>query len=144
MRNISCQITTQQVLARTKLVTRRLGWKNLKRGDLLQICEKCMGLKKGEKLRKLAVVRVMSVRREPLYQITKEDCGLEGFPDLLPVQFVAMFCLHMRCNPHVIVTRIEWQYLSDSEREIAEIFAKAKRTTPAMIRQLEKAAAAIK
>ena len=143
MRNISCQLTTQQIIDRAKLVTRRLGWKNLKRGDLLQICEKCMGLKKGEKLRKLAVVRVVSVRREPLYKITKEDCVLEGFPDLLPAQFVAMFSVHMRCFPHVIVTRIEWQYLSDSECEIIDLFAKAKRTTPAMIRQLEKAAAAL-
>lgn len=143
MRNISCQLTTQQVIERTKFVTRRLGWKNLKPGDLLQICEKCMGLKKGEKPRKLAKVRVVSALPERLDWITPEECVKEGFPDHSPRQFVKMFCRHMGCLPSTIVTRIEWEYLSDSECEIAEIFAKAKRTTPAMIRQLEKAAAAI-
>jgi hypothetical protein len=144
VKNISCQLTTQQVLARVKLVTRRLGWKNLKPGEILQICEKCMGMKKGEKIRRLALVLVKSVRRERLDKITKADCRLEGFPDLSPSEFVAMFCKHMHCRPGAIVTRIEWRYLTGAESDLVVVFQKAKRTTPAMIRQLEKAAASIK
>lgn len=143
MKNISCQLTTQQVIDRTKLVTRRLGWKNLKAGELLQICEKCMGLQKGERIRKLAKVVVVSVRRERLDKITKSDCRLEGFPELSPAGFVAMFCKHMVCRPGAIVTRIEWRYLTEMESDLVELFQKAKRTNPAMIRQLEKAAAAM-
>jgi len=143
VRNISCQLTTRQVIERTKTVTRRLGWKNLKPGELLQICEKCMGLKKGEKPRKLAKVEVVSVRRERLDKITKADCRREGFPELSPAGFVAMFCNHMACRPDAIVTRIEWRYLTEMESDLVEFFQKARRTTPAMIRQLEKAAEAI-
>ena len=42
-------LTKEQILARTKTVTRRLGWWFLKPGDVVWACEKCMGLKKGEK-----------------------------------------------------------------------------------------------
>lgn len=110
MRNISFQLTTAQIRARSKTVTRRLGWKNLKRGDLLRGCVKCMGLKPGEKIEPLAVVRVVDVRREPLNTITGDDCVKEGFPAMSPADFVAMFCEHMDCEPHVQVTRIEFAY----------------------------------
>lgn len=57
MRNISFQLTTEAIRNRTKTVTRRLNWLNLKPGDLLQGCEKCMGRRHGEPLVKLAVIR---------------------------------------------------------------------------------------
>lgn len=110
MRNISFQMTTDQILGRTKTVTRRLGWLTLKPGDMLRACEKCMGLKPGEKVRQLAVIRITSVRRERLEEITAEDCALEGFPDMMPEEFVAMFCRHMKVTPDTPVTRIEFEY----------------------------------
>lgn len=104
-------LTTEQIKNRTKTVTRRLGWKNLKRGDILQGCVKCQGLKKGEKLQKLAVIRVKFVDFEPLLNITKEDVAKEGFPEMSEWQFVKMFCQEMRCEPERAVTRIEFEYL---------------------------------
>jgi len=59
-------LTKPQILARTKTVTRRVGWKHLKVGDLLQGVEKGMGLKAGETIKRLAVIRVTDVRQERL------------------------------------------------------------------------------
>jgi len=115
MRNISFQLTTEQVQNRSKTVTRRLGWKNLKPGELLQACEKCMGLGKGGKINRLAIIRVVSVSRERLDEMTKlslhAECRREGFPHLSPNQFVAMFCKHMKCKPRKTVTRIQFEYV---------------------------------
>ena len=58
MRNISFMLTTEQIINRTKTVTRRNGWKNLKKGDLLCGARKCMGLRPGEKMERLSTIRV--------------------------------------------------------------------------------------
>lgn len=110
MRNISFALTTQQIKDRTKTVTRRKGWKFLKAGERLQGCVKCMGLKPGEKLQKLAVIEVVDVRREPLNAITQEDVVAEGFSAMGPAAFVSMFCRHMGGSPDQEVTRIEFKY----------------------------------
>ena len=119
MRNISFSLTTEQIRNRTKTVTRRLGWKNLKPGDLLQGCVKCMGLKPGEKIQKLGVIRVVSVRREPLRRMDVEpfygmdEARKEGFihnNSRAGWFFVRMFCKHMKCTPETEVTRIEFEY----------------------------------
>jgi len=118
-RNISFALTTDQIRNRTKTVTRRLGWKNLKRGDILNACVKCMGLKPGEKIERLGQIRVVDVRQEPLVAIMqdceygKSEAEKEGFPDLDGKQFAEMFCDHMRpVNGCVTeVTRIEFEYV---------------------------------
>lgn len=112
MRNISCALTTPQILDQSKDVTRRLGWLHLKAGDLIQPVKKCMGLKPGEKIEKLGPpVRVVSVRREALHWITPDDCRREGFPDMTGDEFVAMFCAtHKGCMPATEITRIEFTY----------------------------------
>ena len=112
MRNISCSHTKEQVRNRTKTVTRRLGWKNLKPGTLLRVVEKAMGLKPGEKIVPMAVVRVTSVRREKITDITPYDCRLEGFPDLIPDEFAIFFCRTFGVDINQVVTRIEWKYES--------------------------------
>ena len=48
MRLISFSMTLPQFHARTKDVTRRLGWKDLAHGTFLQAVEKAQGLKAGE------------------------------------------------------------------------------------------------
>lgn len=110
MKNISCFHTQRQVRDRSKLVTRRLRWINLKPGTLLQVVKKGMGLKPGQSIERMAIVKVVSVRRERLDAITAEDCALEGFPEMTPEDFVAFFCRSFKCQPGTIVTRIEWQY----------------------------------
>lgn len=112
-RNISFALTTEQFLNRTKTVTRRLGWKNIKAGDVLMGCEKCMGLRPGEKLTRLGLIRVVSARREPLCAITTDDVAREGFPGKTPWWFVEMFVREMKPKTlHLaVVTRIEFEYL---------------------------------
>lgn len=121
MRNISFALTTPQFKARTKTVTRRMGWLNLKAGDQLMGVEKGMGLKPGEAIKRLGAIRVTSVRREPLNTMVinqvygADECEWEGFPDLTPSQFVDFFCAsHKGCEPHSVVTRIEFEYMEQT------------------------------
>lgn len=119
MRNISFTLTTPQFIAGTKDVTRRMGWLFLKPGDMLQAVEKSQGLGKGGKIKRLGVIRVADVRREPLNQICANlaygfaETVREGFPaghDLYdPTTFMLFFCdTHKGCKPHTIITRIEF------------------------------------
>lgn len=116
MRNISCFLTQDQVRARTKFVTRRLGWKRLKPGTLLRVVVKAQGLKKGQKIEPLAIVRVADVRLERLHrmhidqQYGRREVDLEGFPTMQPIEFIDMFCKHMGCERYQEVTRIKWSY----------------------------------
>lgn len=111
-RNMSFMLTTKQIRNRTKTVTRRLGWWKLKPGEILIACEKCQGLRKGEKIVKLTQIRVISTSEEPLSAITQEECDKEGFPDMSPAEFISMFVhSHKGAAPDGIVNRIEFEYL---------------------------------
>jgi hypothetical protein len=113
-RLMSVALTESQVRARTKTVTRRVGWLMLKPGDHLTLCRKVMGRRKGEPLERITDVEVVSVRREPLAAITFADCISEGFPAMTPAEFVEFFCAsHKGCEPGSQVTRISWRYLED-------------------------------
>jgi hypothetical protein len=109
MRTISFALTERQLLDGSKTVTRRIGWRTLTAGTLLQCVRKGMGLKKGERAHKLGVIRVTSVRREPLAAITADDCTREGFPEMTPAQFIAFFCDANSCKPETMVGRIEFE-----------------------------------
>ena len=112
MRNISFFLTTPQFLDGTKDVTRRLGWKSLKTGARLMAVKKGQGLKKGEKVKRLGEIEVLSVVREPLEAIGTypDDCTREGFPELGPEDFVQMFCRHNRgCTRDTELARIEFR-----------------------------------
>ena len=110
-RNMSFSLTTEQVRNHTKTVTRRTGWKFLKPGDIVNAVEKGQGLKKGEKIRKICKIRIVSVRSEPLSDITKADCIKEGFPEMSPVEFVLMFSIHNKVFARSPVNRIEFEYI---------------------------------
>lgn len=111
-RAMSFAITTQQMRAKTKRVTRRLRWTGLQPGDLVQACEKCMGFKKGERRPPpIGLIRIVSTRFEQLKFITAADCALEGFPEMNPNEFVTMFCAAMKCDPETVVNRIEFEPL---------------------------------
>lgn len=138
MRNISFSQTTEQVrksfesvaawhahsmghgpdVPILKDVTRRMGWLLLIAGAVLAACEKCQGLGKGGKIKRLGRIRVASVRRErldlmiadPVYGA--EEARREGFPGWTGAQFVEFFCAgHKGCTTDSIVTRIEFEYL---------------------------------
>lgn len=103
-------MTIEQFQNRTKTVTRRIGWKFLKAGDVLMGCEKCQGIKKGELVR-LGLIRVVDVRREVLNTITPADVVKEGFPGKSVLWFIQMFLNHMGGFPDLEVTRIEFEYI---------------------------------
>jgi hypothetical protein len=108
-RGMSFWLTQQQMIDEVKDVTRRLGWKFLKPGDIVNAIEKCQGLKKGEKQVFLYPIQIISNRPEVLRTITQEECAREGFPDLTPVQFVEMFCGANGCSPAEEINRIEFK-----------------------------------
>ena len=112
MRNISFMLTEKQVMNGMKFITRRLGWKFLKVGDLLQGCRKCQGLRGGEKIKKLRVIRVLDVRFEKLNKIDQADCIAEGFPEMSPDEFVEMFTREMKCTADRVITRIKYEYVN--------------------------------
>ncbi len=109
MKNMSFSITTAQMYQGTKDVTRRMGWNSLKTGDQIMAVEKGMGLKKGEKIKRIYPIRIVSVTREPTNAISRADVVREGFPDWTPAQFVEMFCKHNKCQPDTIINRIEFE-----------------------------------
>ena len=120
---MSFALTTDQVRNRTKTVTRRTGWRTLEPGTLLCAVRKGMGLKKGETVERLAVIRVTGVRREPLAMMIRdpdyglEECRREGFPDGLlgsPDRFVSWFSATHRCEIADDLTRIEFEYAAEA------------------------------
>lgn len=114
-RLMSVSLTEQQVRNRTKTVTRRLGWLMLRPGDQLTLCRKVMGRRKGEPLERITSVRVLSVRRERLDVITRDEVVAEGFPGMSCAEFVDFFChSHHGCEPGTEITRIEWEYVADA------------------------------
>lgn len=117
VRLISFSLTKPQILARTKTQTRRLGWQFAKPGMVCQGCEKVMGRRKGEPLVKLAVIRIVTVCREPLHWISQADVIAEGFPEMTPAEFVAMFCGHMKCAADKLVTVITFEYVDGEDGE---------------------------
>lgn len=122
MRNLSFALTTAQMRARTKTVTRRKGtwWAGvLKPGDLVCAVEKSQGIKKGGLVR-LGTIRIVSVRVERLDDIEllqnhgNDECEREGFPLMLGRGFVVMFCKHMGGNQLQSVTRIEFEHVESA------------------------------
>lgn len=115
MRNASFSLTTAQVRARTKTVTRRKGWAWANAGMLVQPVVKGMGLKKGERVERIGhPIRFVRVTRERLDTIDPCDCAREGFPDMTPAEFVAMYCKHNGGAPSQIVTRIQFEYVDEA------------------------------
>lgn len=118
MKRMSFSMTSPAIIDRTKTVTRRpvSTWRTLKVGDLLAAVDKSMGLKKGERSTVLAVVRVVSVRVEPLTVITVEDCVREGLPSAVTSeQFIARYAaaydMDQQKASKAMVRRIEFEYL---------------------------------
>jgi len=109
---MSFALTTPQMRARTKTVTRRNGWCHLKPGERLIAIEKGQGLKKGERQVVIGEIEVVSVRREPLTAITPDDVKREGFPDRTVKDFVLGYMGANRGTYiHSDVTRIEFRHV---------------------------------
>ena len=101
--SMSFALTIEQIKAREKTVTRRNGcglWSRiLKPGDLIYAVEKTTGLQKNEKEKRIATLKIVSVREEPLNAVTKDDVIKEGFPQWNQAQFIAFFTGYLGINP---------------------------------------------
>ena len=111
MRNMSFSLTTEQVRNKTNTVTRRLGWYYLLPGDRIQAVEKCQGLKKGEKIKRICEIEVVSAVEEKLVCMDESDLAKEGFPNMTLYGFWDMFCKANKCSPDTYVNRIEFKYV---------------------------------
>lgn len=123
-RHMSFSMSTEAVRNRSKTVTRRLGWNDLKPETLLWAVEKGMGLKKGEKVKRLAMIRVVSARDEPLDEMERLSLAeqalemrREGFPRMTVPEFIGMFVRanHLERETYSprtqVVNRIEFEYV---------------------------------
>jgi len=89
-------------------------WRFSKAGDTVMGVEKGQGIPKGGKVKRLGPVRIVSVRREPLYAIHREGAAgpkKEGFPEMTPCGFIDMFMRHNGGDRWQSITRIEFEYL---------------------------------
>lgn len=119
MRNMSFALTTAQVRARTKTVTRRIGWETLRPGDHFMAIVKGQGIPKGGKVERICELVCKSNRRESLQMIILEKGGTkaEGFPRMRGATFVAFFMATHRerdgspLTPSSIVSRIAFDYV---------------------------------
>lgn len=116
-RMMSFSMTTPQFVDGSKDVTRRWGWSKLKAGDELVAVEKAMGLKKGEKVKKLGRIKIVSVRIERLDRMIHEpaygadELRREGYPFGLKCSkaFVERLASAGKKKPSDHITRIEFE-----------------------------------
>ena len=121
-RNMSFALTTEQICNRTKTVTRRVGWDFLKPGDIVNACVK-IGLAPGERAQRLAQIRIVRTRIEPLSWMMKRpeygasEAAREGFPGWTGEQFVELFMKHMTAelSADTLVNRIEFEYVEPEQ-----------------------------
>lgn len=107
---MSFSMTKAQIYERRKSVTPRLGWSFLRPGDVVMAVEKARGLKKGKHIKVIYPIEIVSVRTEPLADVTQDDLILEGFPEMTVSEFVKMFCAtHKDCKPETVVNHIEFR-----------------------------------
>lgn len=117
-RRISFATMTPQFLDGSMTVTRRIKWAGVSVGDEIIVIEKSMGLKKGEKQVVIGRIIVTDCRRERLDTIDGDDCIRHGFPNMSCSEFIDMFCEANDCEPHDMVTRIEFRKLPDESIEV--------------------------
>ena len=109
---MSFALTTAQILAQTKTVTRRTGWKTAKAGDVVQPIVKGQGIPKGGKVERIGQpIRFTAVSREVLEDITPQDVFREGFPQMTKGAFIKFFKQANGCRRTAVVTRIQFEYL---------------------------------
>lgn len=116
-RHMSFTMTRDAVLSQQKTVTRRLGWAFLRPGDLFVPVER-VHVKKGKHHVVLwPLCRCVSNRPEHLDELLWypdrgwEEVRREGFPDMAPRRFIAMFMAANRCYFDTLVNRIEFEYV---------------------------------
>lgn len=115
--------------AMEKDITRRLGWADLEVGEEVWGVKQCMGLKKGEHVEKIHLIRIKEVGFEPLEFIHMrgpDEVRREGFPQLARLgagieEFIQMFIQMHRVKGvkrGTPVNRIVFKYLDEEGCEL--------------------------
>ncbi len=119
-KHMSFSKTIEQMERRTKSETMRMGWEDLKRGDVLIAVEKAQGLQKGETVVKIVPIIIKSNTPTIVMDVSPENCINEGFPEYSPSDFIAMFCELNKCKPFDDVNRIGFDYIYWEELALIE------------------------
>lgn len=106
VRLMSFAMTIEQMRNQTKTVTRRHTIRKLKAGDLILAVEKLRGVRREDR-KSIAVIQVVSVRREKLEAVTQDECRREGFPDKTPMEFIQLYIKGNSISPRLPLTEIE-------------------------------------
>jgi hypothetical protein len=111
--------TASQILDRSQTVTRRVGWRFLEPGDLVQAIEARPGSDGARAVRPLAVLRIRDVRVERLSRLisdpayAEDELPREGFPCWSRDEFVTTFCrTHRLKTVDVDITRLEFEHVA--------------------------------
>lgn len=113
MRNISFSLTTEQVRAGTKTSTLRRGWAFAKPGDRYMGCEKCQGIKKGQKIVKIRVIEVVSNTpwTGSMAACTPELVKSEGFAGMSGEAFWLFLRDDLRVYKGEVLNRLMFKYV---------------------------------
>lgn len=115
MRNMAFSKTVEQMRNRTKTVTRRFGWWDLKPGTRLRAVERSRGLKKGESPVRICEIEVVSVKEEYVSDIefySNNEYAKEGFPGICFGEFVKILCGRDKPEYYdLTVNRVEFKYV---------------------------------
>ena len=105
--------TIKQIHNAASTVTRRFGLWKIKPGTKLWAIEKGRGLKKGQKVVRICMIRIVSAHEEQVQDIRHRpnDLILEGFPDLTTNEFIRLLCKGTGKNETSPVNRIEFEYI---------------------------------
>lgn len=118
--NMAFTLTIGPFKNRTKTVTRRRTARHIQPGQRITAIEKGMGLKRGEKVKRLGVIEVISITDESLSRLLddpeygKQEVIREGFPEKTPAEFVEMLCTHYHIPPETVFKRIEFKYIDEN------------------------------
>jgi hypothetical protein len=116
MRRMSFPDTAPEVRERLQTVTRRLGWRFVKAGDVIQAVE--FESNSSRSPRVLGILRVRGVRVESLSRLVtdatyaEDELPREGRPCWSRDHFIATFLRRHRLkHANVDITRIEFDYV---------------------------------
>jgi hypothetical protein len=123
VRRIWFSATAAQILDRSQTVTRRIGWRFLQSGDLVQAIGTRPGSHGDGAVRPLGVLRILDVRVERLSRLISEpaygedELPREGFPCWSRDEFVESFRrAHRLKTTDTEITRIAFEHVLDSPR----------------------------
>ena len=107
---------------RTKTVTRRVNWTDVKVGEVLCAQERSASGHAEDPGVPIATIRVVDVRFEPLRRIIDDleygldECRKEGFGEDPVLYHPSAYIEYFRqaysgCTPDTVITRIEFEYV---------------------------------